>query len=152
MNREMLHLEQIDYLRELPATKTLAFDGFRLHLAHAAPDGDLYKRHLQPDISDEMLAAEIQGIDADFILCGHTHLPMLRQIGRKTFLNPGSVGMPLDGDPRASYAVFHDGKIKLRRVKYDIGKTVEKLRGSGLPAATVAQLSEILWNGCICRA
>jgi predicted phosphodiesterase len=56
------------------------------------------------------LARALEGIEADFVFCGHTHLPMVRKIGRKTFANPGSVGLPLDGDPRASYAIWYDGK------------------------------------------
>ena len=117
MNRELLHAEQIEYLRGLPLLKTLMLDGFRFHLSHAAPNGELYKNHLQPDISDASLTAEIGGVDADFILCGHTHLPMFREIESRIFVNPGSVGLPLDGDPHASYALYQDGKIKLRRAK-----------------------------------
>ena len=147
MNRELLTAEQMDYLRALPAIRTARRDGVRFHLSHAAPDGDLYKSHLQPEISDALLKAEIDDIDADFICCGHTHLPMIREIGGKMFVNPGSVGLPLDGDSRASYAVFQDGSIKLRRVKYDIAKTVERLCESTLPATAAAQLAQILHSG-----
>ena len=102
---------------------------------------------MQPDISDASLTAEIEGIDADFILCGHTHLPMVREIDGRTFVNPGSVGLPLDGDPHASYAVFHEGKIKLRRAKYDVEKTIKKLRQSTLPVDAAERLAEILRTG-----
>jgi putative phosphoesterase len=148
MNRELLLPEQIEYLQQLPVTKKLTFDDFRFHLSHAAPNGDLYKSDLQPNISDDALAAEIKDIDADFILCGHTHLPMVREIEGRTFINPGSVGLPLDGDPRASYAIFHNGKIKLRRMKYNVGKTVENLCESTLSPALAARLAEILHAGC----
>jgi putative phosphoesterase len=147
MNRELLHAEQVEYLRGLPVLKTLMLDGFRFHLSHAAPDGNLYKSHLQPAISEASLSAEIDGIGADFILCGHTHLPMVREIDDRTFVNPGSVGLPLDGDPRASYAVFQDGNVKLRRAKYDIDKTVRKLRQSTLPDDAAERLVEILRTG-----
>ena len=147
MNRELLQEEQIEYLRSLPLVTGMKRDGFHFHLSHAAPDGDLYKSHLQPDISDAALGIEIKGIHADFVFCGHTHLPMIREIGGKTFVNPGSVGMPLDGDPRASYAVFHDGKMKLGRVKYDVGKTVERLCESSLAPGATARLADILHAG-----
>ena len=147
MNRKLLNGEQIEYLRYLPRFNTMNRDGFCFHLSHAAPDGDLSKSHFQPDISDSVLDAEIKDIHADFICCGHTHLPMVRKIGEKTFVNPGSVGMPLDGDPRASYAVFQDGKMKLHRVKYDIAKTVEKLCESSLEPSASARLAEILHAG-----
>jgi putative phosphoesterase len=148
MNRELLLPEQIEYLQKLPVTNKFVHDGFRFHLSHAAPDGSLYKSDLRPEISDDALAVELEGVDADFIFCGHTHLPMIRNIGGKVFMNPGSIGLPLDGDPRASYAIFHNGKIKLRRVKYDVGKTVEKLCESTLPAILAKQLAEILRAGC----
>ena len=147
MNRALLLPEQIEYLQQLPVTKEIVIDGFRLHLSHAAPDGSLYKSHLTPDISDEALAEELKGIHADFVFCGHTHLPMIRAIDGRTFVNPGSVGLPLDGDPRASYAIFQHGKVKIRRTKYDIGKTDERLNESKLSPGLSARLSEILHAG-----
>ena len=147
MNRALLTHEQLTYLRELPPVVTVNIEGYRLRLAHATPAGNLYDNHLQPSVEDENLAVAMQGYDADFICCGHTHLPMVRSIGRQTFVNPGSVGLPLDGDPRASYAVFHEGKIKLRRLAYDIGKVVRKWRESALREEMVQRLASILESG-----
>jgi putative phosphoesterase len=147
ISRELLHEEQIEYLAGLPIVRTLTVDGLRFHLSHAAPDGDLYKSHLKPNISDASLSAEIADVNAEVILCGHTHLAMVREVDRKIFANPGSVGLPLDGDPRASYAVFHDGKIKLRRAKYDVEKTIGKLLRSPLPADAAERLATILRAG-----
>ena len=52
---------------------------------------------------------------------GHTHLPFRREgRGGIELVNPGSVGMPFDGDTRAAYAVVDDGgEIQHRRVEYD---------------------------------
>lgn len=147
MNRELLLPEQIEYLQQLSITRKFVVDDFRFHLAHAGPDGNLYKSDLTPNISDEALAAELKDIDADFIFCGHTHLPMIRKVDGKTFVNPGSVGLPLDGDPRAAYAVFQNGKVKLRRVKYDIGKTNKRLSETRLFPSLAARLAEILHAG-----
>jgi diadenosine tetraphosphatase ApaH/serine/threonine PP2A family protein phosphatase len=61
----------------------------------------------------------------DLLVVGHTHLPLDREIvrrdgGRTRVVNPGSVGLPFDGDPRAAYALLHDdGAIEHRRVAYD---------------------------------
>ena len=57
-------------------------------------------------------------------------------------VNPGSVGQPRDGDPRASY-VIHDGdhtRLMLYRVGYDIRATQKKMHASGLPACLIARL------------
>jgi putative phosphoesterase len=74
------------------------------------------------------LRAEIAGVEADIILLGHTHLPMIRRIGNQTVVNPGSVGQPRDGDPRASYAVIEDGRVELRRAARDVECTARDLR------------------------
>ena len=146
MNRQLLTAEQIAWLQLLPGTEEIVLENCRFRLAHAAPNGNLY-RYLVPGITDIELAGEMEGILADVVFCGHTHFPMIRKVDGKLFVNPGSVGQPRDGDPRASYAVWDDGVIKLRRTKYDISKTVEKLRACPLPARMADQLSLVLQTG-----
>ena len=147
MNRDLLHSEQIEYLQGLAPVQEITKGDLRFHLSHAAPYGKLYKTHLQPSISDADLRAEVGDVDAEFICCGHTHLPMIRRVSGKTFVNPGSIGLPLDGDPRASCAVVQDGKVRIRRVKYDLTRTLARLAGSGLPGDVSARLEEILRTG-----
>jgi diadenosine tetraphosphatase ApaH/serine/threonine PP2A family protein phosphatase len=56
------------------------------------------------------------------LVFGHTHLPFRRRSrdGQIELVNPGSVGMPFDGDTRAAWAILHpDGRIEHRRVGYD---------------------------------
>jgi putative phosphoesterase len=53
--------------------------------------------------------AELERLDADVLLVGHSHVPFIRRIGGKVIVNPGSVGQPRSGDARASYAVWDDG-------------------------------------------
>lgn len=48
----------------------------------------------------------------EWLFLGHTHRPFKRKIGKLTIVNPGSLGMPVDGDPRACYAVWEDGRVK----------------------------------------
>ena len=146
MNRALLSHDQIAYLQLLPATEEIVVENCRFRLAHATPSGDLY-RYLLPGVTDIELGAEMDGIYADVILCGHTHFPMIRKVGSKLFVNPGSVGQPRDGDPRASYAVWDDGVVKLRRAKYDIGETIEKLRGCSLPPGMADRVARVLESG-----
>ena len=63
---------------------------------------------------------EVAEVRSDIVLLGHTHVPMSRGAWTKVVLNPGSVGQPLDGDPRVSYAVIRNGVAEIRRVEYDI--------------------------------
>ena len=89
----------------------------------------------------------VMALEADIVLVGHTHLPMLVRIGDKIVLNPGSVGLPSDGDPRAAFAVIEDGVPRLERVEYDIEATVRRLDRKALPATVVDKLSHLLRVG-----
>ena len=62
---------------------------------------------------------------------GHTHVPMTFTYKDKKYCNPGSVGQPRDGDPRASYAIY-DGKVfNVHRVPYEISKTQDRMKAVG---------------------
>lgn len=62
--------------------------------------------------------------------------------GARVMLNPGSVGQPRDGDPRASYAVFDAEKrvFEVRRALYDVARTRTAIRAAGLPEVLGARL------------
>jgi diadenosine tetraphosphatase ApaH/serine/threonine PP2A family protein phosphatase len=62
-------------------------------------------------------------------------------------VNPGSVGQPRDGDPRASYAVIEDGQVTLKRAAYDIERTVGDLRKLMLEEDVTNRLIAILREG-----
>jgi diadenosine tetraphosphatase ApaH/serine/threonine PP2A family protein phosphatase len=112
--REALGAQLADELGRLP--EQVAIDGTRY--CHASPLSDM--RSFLPDPGDddeEMLA----GVPEQRVVFGHTHLQFRRGgPGGIELLNPGSVGLPLDGDARAAYAVANDdGSIEHRRVDYD---------------------------------
>lgn len=67
-------------------------------------------------------------------------------IGRVTVANAGSLGLPTDGDPRASYAVIEDGEVRLERFAYPIEETVRAIEGAFDPP-TVGFLSRVLRTG-----
>ena len=143
----LLSPEDKEYLHGLPITERVAIAGASFHLAHAAPAGDLYDYQIVPDASDEVLSERIKGIDADFILLGHTHLPLLRKIGTTTIVNPGSVGQPRQGDPRASYAIWEDGEVEFHHGVYDIKRTTALLKQAPLAISVIIQLNAILESG-----
>ena len=65
-------------------------------------------------------------------LCGHTHMQQLSERNGKVFCNPGSVGQPRDGDPKAAFAVLYEnGKIELRRTAYDIDRIADATEAAG---------------------
>jgi putative phosphoesterase len=112
--RELLGEEKTAELAGLPETVTR---GGTLY-CHASPESDM--RSFLPEPADDE-AELLRGVDADRLVFGHTHLPFRREAeGGIELLNPGSVGMPFDGDHRASYALLHDGgRVDHRRVAYD---------------------------------
>jgi len=143
----LLSMQDKDNLRDLPVTERTTVGGATFHLAHAAPSGDLYDYHFVPDATDEFLREQIDGIDADFMLLGHTHLPMMRTIGKTTIINPGSVGQPRHGDSRASYVIWDDGALRFGRVRYDVSRTTALLNQAPLTRSVIIQLTRILESG-----
>ena len=129
-----LALAQLDggalaYLRELPLSLTLDLAGQRGFLVHATPHDQLH-RAVGPDAA--AWAAELTGVDAELVLVGHTHVPFDLLVGSQRVINPWSVGLPMDGDSRAAYAVLEDRAITLRRAVYPIEHTVQVLRRSAI--------------------
>lgn len=72
--------------------------------------------------------------EAEIFFAGHTHVQALLDVKGKIFCNPGAVGQPRDGDPRAAFATLEDGRIELRRVPYDIDETAFHMKEAGFPA------------------
>ena len=90
----------------------------RARYCHASPKSDMESFLPDPVEGEEQLLA---GAPERLIVFGHTHLQFRRRREDGVeLLNPGSVGMPLDGDLRAAYALLGgDGEVELRRVEYD---------------------------------
>lgn len=144
LTRLQLSADDVTYLSGLPHWAVPAFDGVGFFCVHATPRDPLY-RYLGRE--PEEWAFEVAGVTADVVLCGHTHLQFELAAGGRRIVNPGSVGQPKDGDPRAAYAVIEDGKVTLRRALYPIERTVDALRLGPLPEAVVADLSVLLRTG-----
>jgi diadenosine tetraphosphatase ApaH/serine/threonine PP2A family protein phosphatase len=127
--RETLGAQLIQELGALP--EQIVASGTRY--CHASPASDLRSFLPEPaEEEDELL----DGVSERRVVFGHTHLPFARMSSRGIELvNPGSVGMPFDGDPRAAYALVHeDGRLERRRVAYDHGASaaavVERFGGA----------------------
>ncbi len=86
----------------------------------------------------------LEGVKAARLVFGHTHLAFTRQAGDIELVNPGSVGMPFDGDTRAAYGlVDKNGAIELRRVAYDHAASAAAVRETlGEPGDVVARRIE----------
>jgi putative phosphoesterase len=126
---ELLGEERVGWLRELPAEART--DG--VALVHATP-GDLW-RAPQPTAGDSELLLAYRPLAAEAAVYGHIHRPFVRALNELTVANCGSVGMPWDGDPRASYLLIDDGSARLIRVAYDLEREAAVLRAGRYPDA-----------------
>ena len=145
-----------DYLRQLPMGPTEIDE--QLEICHGAPfDEDHY-------IFDAMDAhRSLQTATRPVCVFGHTHLPVIFTLSgnnltgdipevepmtisfdRSTryLINPGSVGQPRDGDPRAAFSIYDtEGSIDLRRVEYDVSAAQKKISSAGLPQSLANRLA-----------
>lgn len=132
---EWLGTDRIAWLQTLPQTR----HNGPLALAHAAPN-DLWRAPLAT-ASDAELESVYGGLNAPTAVYGHIHTPFVRHCGGITVANSGSVGLPYDGDTRASYLLVEGESVSIQRVEYDIDAECSFLLQSGLPHATwVAEL------------
>jgi predicted phosphodiesterase len=97
---------------------------------HGSPLSDVESFSAEADEKDEWM---LDGIRDKTVVFGHSHLQFRRSgPNGTTLINPGSVGMPLDGDVRAAYALRHDdGVFEFRRVAFDIERVARAWEGLG---------------------
>jgi predicted phosphodiesterase len=137
--------ERVDWLRRLPAERRVRADDDTLVLVcHASPGSQTagFDQALDPTVTIERVART----DARVILCGHTHLPEVRDLGWKVIVNDGSAGYVFDGDPTASWALVEvandEVRADIRRADFDALAVANAISARGLPgdvyrAATV---------------
>ena len=132
------------YLLQLPLTQRVTLGSKRFLLVHATPRDPL-DEYLMKDPAT--WAKRVQKAEADIVCVGHSHMQFNMEIEGVVVVNPGSVGQPRDGDPRAAYAVIADNKIELKRVAYPIEETVSRIEASPLPDRAKLMMSHCLRNG-----
>jgi len=81
------------------------------------------------------------------VLVGHTHVPVIRTIGNRTLVNPGSLGQPKTGSPEARYAVWQDGNLELKSYSYPFEDAARKVQSLPIGAELRDELSTILRSG-----
>ena len=122
--RELLGESLVVELAALPKTHVHGQTLF----CHGSPRSDV--RSFLPEPGDDE-AELLEGVNEALLVFGHTHLAFTRRAerGGVQLLNPGSVGMPFDGDHRAAWAVLgDDGMVEHRRVTYDHAASAAAVR------------------------
>jgi putative phosphoesterase len=163
----LLANREIGFLRRLPLNNRFTIDGLNFYLTHSLENVRIHSDIISDDTSklaqlsalpetqheglrqahSKNIGLENKFDGINFILVGHSHKPFIKQLDKITVLNPGSVGQPRDFNPRVSYAVIEDGKATIKRISYDIEKTVRDLEKSTLPKDVISRLTSILVVG-----
>lgn len=156
---KLISREQIDWLKKLRISAEANVAGRRTYIVHGSPRDPLYG-YMKPDLPHDVLlnmlslkqskySLSSKIIDADVIVVGHTHIPTKMIVHNTAVLNPGSVGQPRDGDPRASYGLLDPDsfEFKVIRVKYDVDNVVNKLKRLNLEWKYMTWLERILRQG-----
>lgn len=137
------------WLSDLPRELRFEVDGARFLLVHGSPAS--FTEHLYADTKQERFEELAADLHDHVVVCGHSHQPFRRTAGGVLFVNPGSVGRPDDGDPRASYALLdvkaHPGRtfewdVTHHRLPYDLDRELAALDRFGLPEAFRVMLRE----------
>jgi putative phosphoesterase len=107
---------------------------------HATPrnDTEIFTR----STDRARLIPVLAGVDADIIVCGHTHMQFDRDVDGKRIVNAGSVGMPF-GEPGA-YWLELGNEIRLRRTSYDLEAAADRIRRTDYPQANHFSLHNVL--------
>ena len=144
VTQERLSQEDRRYLSALPVTRRFTLDSTKFLMVHATPRDPLDEYA----ISDvDFWSRRLRDVDANVVCVGHTHHPYVLEVDDKLVVNPGSVGLQRDGDPRTSYAIIENQRVELRRIEYAVEDSVRVVMESNLPEPAKALLDEVYRTG-----
>ncbi|MFB6137744.1 MAG: metallophosphoesterase [Halobacteriaceae archaeon] len=133
--RTCLDDDQVAWLADRPTALDAADGAIRVVHGHPDdPDRYTYPEEFGPDLLGE----------ESVLVLGHTHVQHHEHTDEGVVLNPGSVGQPRDGDPRAAYATVDLETLSVteHRVAYDVDRVADGVREAELPARTAERLRE----------
>ncbi len=125
------------YLRSLGESESKRIGEKTIELHHGSLRS-VWEYLYEDDVGEDLL----DSTSADVLVFGHTHVPFVKRYGRRMIVNPGSVGQPRDGDPRASFAVIDTPGFDCRivRAEYDIAGAARDILRAGLPEMLAERL------------
>jgi len=129
--------EAAEFLAGLKSHALIDVEGTSLALFHGSPRDDdeyLYEVDAVPEL--------LEVARSHVLVTGHTHVPYVKSVVEGHLVNPGSVGQPRDGDPRASYLIFDpsESKFEIVRLQYDVKAAAKAIMDAGLPTFLASRL------------
>lgn len=144
--RKRISTEIRTYLESLPEIwREELPGGLKLLMAHGSPISP--SDTIYPSVTDHALIKFLDGEEPHILVVGHTHIPFVARIGRMLVINCGSLGQPVDGDPRGAYAIgtIESGSLaraEIIRFDYPMDDIIQALRCNELPAYLASDLRE----------
>lgn len=146
---EVLSYEDKAYLAALPHYHWARRGGRTFYLCHAVPSDPLYAYSAS---DSRNWARELTVTGTDFLFVGHTHIQFCLREGEQLVVNPGSIGQPKMGKPRATYAVWENGSVSLHSYEYAVQRTVERVRSMPVSPSTQEFLARVLETGSVAKS
>ena len=133
--------KQAHQMSQWPKTLTIDLpDIGKVLFCHATPEDE--NENFTRLSSEEKLTAIFENVDADVVVCGHTHMQFDKMIGDLRVINAGSVGMPF-GKPGAYWLLF-DSELELRYTSYDLEKAADQIKKTDYPNALEFAKSNVI--------
>lgn len=134
--KKVVSSESLSYITDLPLDLKLQIKGKKVLICHASP-WDYLEGRIYPDYQN---FDEFRKLPFDVIILGQTHHPMIKKVGKKIIVNPGSCGQPRDYN-LLSYAIWDtdSDSFEIKRVPWDI----EKFKKEALLLGTSPDLFEV---------
>jgi predicted phosphodiesterase len=138
--RAQLAAAELEFVSGWPPTLEIDLDGLgTVVFCHATPRSDV--ENLTRTTPDAEVAEAFDGVTADVVVGGHTHVQLDREVpGGPRLVNAGSVGLPFQGEQGAFWALLGP-EVELKRTPYDVDAAVAALRSSGFPVAAEFEAS-----------
>jgi putative phosphoesterase len=124
--------EYLNVLKNKEDEIELTLEGKRILCVHGSPMSNI--EILNSNLKHERLELLVSIKPSDIIFCGHSHIKGEFKFGNTKIINPGSVGLPFDGDNKASYCIYDTSDVVyFRKVSYDVQKYISMVEESSLP-------------------
>lgn len=126
--KKEISIKSLEFIKNLSESLSFSIESQKVLVFHAAP-WDIYEKRIYPNYDR---FDDFRDIEADVIILGHTHYPMVKKIGKLTLVNPGSCGQPRDYN-LLSYTVWDTDRnsFENKRIKWDIEQFKRKARERG---------------------
>ncbi len=132
---ENLTDEDLDWFASMPIFMRAELPGCEpFVICHGSPERSNYLFHADTPEAEQMIS-RLDEFGSRLMLCGHSHIPFVFRRGDRLLVNPGALGMPVNHQNKAQYALLQyngDWYAEILSVEYDIEKTAAEFAGSGL--------------------